>query len=40
MIINSGSAIIFASVGEDFAEAARAATIKLDRQIREGLQIA
>ena len=40
MIINSGSAIIHASQGEDFAEAARAAALKLDKQIREGLQIA
>ena len=40
MIINSGSAIIFASSGEDFAEVARAKTIELDRQIREGLGIA
>lgn len=39
MIINSGSAIIHASSGENFAEAARAATLDLDRKIREGLQI-
>lgn len=35
IIINSGSTIIFASSGEDFAEAARAATIKLHNQITE-----
>lgn len=35
MIINSSSGIIFASRGEDFAEAARVATLKLDKQIRE-----
>ena len=40
MIINSGSSTIFASSGEDYAEAARTAALKLDRQIREGLQIA
>lgn len=40
IIINSGSAIIHASQGEDFAEAARNAALKLDRQIREGLGIA
>ncbi len=39
IIINSGSSIIHASQGEDFAEAARNAALKLDRQIREGLQI-
>lgn len=33
IIINSGSSIIFASTGEDFAEAARAATLKLHNQI-------
>ena len=40
IIVNSASAIIFASSGEDFAEVARVKTIALDRQIREGLQIA
>lgn len=35
MIINSGSSIIFASSGEDFAEAAREATLKLHNQITE-----
>lgn len=35
MIINSGSAIIFASSGEDFAEAARAKTLELHNQIQE-----
>lgn len=35
MIINSGSAIIFASTGSDFAEAARAATLKLHTQIQQ-----
>lgn len=35
VIINSGSAIIYASSGEDFAEAARAATLKLHNQITE-----
>lgn len=33
MIINSSSGIIYASSGEDFAEAARAATLKLHNQI-------
>ena len=33
MIINSSSGVIFASSGKDFAEAARAETIKLDEQI-------
>lgn len=33
MIINSSSGIIFASSGEDFAEAARATTLKLHNQI-------
>jgi orotidine-5'-phosphate decarboxylase len=40
MIINSGSAILYASSGENFAEAARNAALKLDKQIREGLKIA
>ncbi|MDO8570616.1 MAG: orotidine-5'-phosphate decarboxylase [Candidatus Daviesbacteria bacterium] len=35
MIINSSSGIIFASKGEDFAEAARTATLKLHNQIRQ-----
>lgn len=39
MIINSASGIIFASSGEDFADKAREATIKLDKQIKEGLGI-
>lgn len=33
IIVNSASAIIFASKGEDFAEAARTATLKLHQQI-------
>lgn len=33
MVINSASGIIFASKGEDFAEAARTATLKLHNQI-------
>jgi len=35
IIINSGSAILYASSGEDFAEAAREATLKLHNQITE-----
>lgn len=35
MIINSGSAIIFASNGEDFADAARAKTLELHNQIQQ-----
>lgn len=34
-IINSGSALLYASSGEDFAEAAREATLKLHNQITE-----
>jgi orotidine-5'-phosphate decarboxylase len=40
IIINNGSAIIHASDGEDFAEAARNEALRVDRQIREGLGIA
>lgn len=39
IIINSSSEILFASSGEDYAEAAREATVKLDTQIRQGLGI-
>ncbi len=35
MIINSGSAIIFASAGDDYAEAAGAAALKLHTQIQQ-----
>lgn len=37
MIINASSSIIFASSGEDFAEAARAEAERLDQAIREAL---
>lgn len=35
MMINSSSGIIFASMGDDFAQAARAAAVKLDGEIRQ-----
>lgn len=40
IIINNGSAIIHASQGEDFAEAARKEALAYDKKIREGLGIA
>lgn len=39
MIINASRSIIFASSGEDFAEAARAETEKLHNQIKEFLEL-
>ena len=39
IIINNGSAIIHASSGEDFAEAARREALAYDKKIREGLGI-